>query len=722
MIGRSGGKELAQYVLGRAELSQLVDETRSLLEALGTELDVAAAEAIASYLTPLVQSGGDTTALAELRTPTARYLQSRILAASGQAEAALAALTEAIDASSPVTDPNVLLQRARILAKGERYGDAANDLRLALALHPSYPFFARCERLLDRIVASGQWASRRTARLAVLASSTTAMLVPVLRAAAFRCGIALDVYEGLHGNYVQEILDPNSGLYRFAPDLVLVLVNHRDLCLAPDSTPHQAREAARELRRLWGVLAKRHPCHIIQAGFDIQPGGSWGNLEDRHCGRRNAIREANATLCESLPAGVSFLDTTVTASEVGPDFWSDRQWCATKQYPSTTALPRLADHVLAHCRSVLGLASKVLVLDLDNTLWGGVIGEDLLRGIRIGPPSPEGEGYLELQRYAKDLQRRGILLAVCSKNNLDDAERPFREHESMHLRLDDFVAFRANWQDKASNLRSIAEELSLGLDSFVFLDDNPMERALVRKRLPEVAVPECGNDPWQMLAVLRHEMYFESVSLTTEDTTRHQSYRSNRQRKAIEASAPSLDDFVAQLQMRAEHGPVDEHTLTRVTQLVNKTNQFNLTTRRYTEEQLREMAGSDNWWCRWFRLRDRFGDHGLIGVLLARREPARWTVDTWLMSCRVLGRNMEQFMSRCLLTAARQAGAREVIGLYLPTAKNALVSDLYQRLQFEASPGDSCEYRFDLKANEPTQCPFIRSESDREPASMAKAA
>jgi FkbH-like protein len=416
------------------------------------------------------------------------------------------------------------------------------------------------------------------------------------------------------------------------------------------------------------------------------------------------------------------VDACALAAEVGGEYWSASEWHAAKQYPSSSALPRLADAICSHCVAALGLSAKVLAVDLDNTLWGGVIGEDLLGGIRIGPPTPEGEGYRELQQYIKELQQRGVLLAVCSKNNLADAELPFLRHEEMLLKRDDFAAFVANWNDKPANLEQIAGDLSLGLDSLVFLDDNPLERAMVRSRLPDVVVPECGATPWEMLAALRRGMYFETVSLTEEDRRRHESYRGNAARAAAERTAPSLESFLGGLDMSACHGPVDAKTVTRVSQLINKTNQFNLTTRRYTEDQVRAMASSPDWWCRWFRLSDRFGDHGLIGVILAEKGRVEWRIDTWLMSCRVLGRQMEEFMCASLLSAAQREGASNVVGEYLPSEKNAVVSGLYPRMGFEALPESEHRFVYSLRGSTIRGCEFIRDASTEIPSSIERTA
>ncbi len=619
-------------------------------------------------------------------TPLAVCVAARLLAGAGDAGAAQEALDRAVDAVA-APDPELLLARARVRARAASYLAAGDDLRAALCTWPPFSFIARCERLMRRVVEGGGFEPRRACRIALLSSSTTALLATALRAAAFRDQIALAVYEGAYGAYRQEILDPGSGLYSFRPDFVVLLVNHRDLALPPTGGRATAEAFARELYAAWATLRDRCSCHVLQVAFDIPTGGAWGYLEARDDGRRRAVSAANQMLFDEALAGVSVLDPSRIQLELGAAYSDEKEWLSNRQYPSTAALPLFADHVLAQVRAVLGLTSKVLVCDLDNTLWGGVIGEDGLGGIKLGPPTALGEAYVELQRYLKELQQRGILLAICSKNNPADAELPLKQHDAMLLRLDDFVAVRTNWQDKATNLQEIAAELSLGLDSFVFLDDNPIERSWVRRRLPQVVVPECGDEPLTMLKALRRGLYFEVVDVTGEDLARHGSYKLNAQRQAVARAGGSLADFLAGLDMRAAHGPVDEATLVRVTQLINKTNQFNLTARRYTQEQVRARAASPEWWCRWFRLRDKFADHGLVGVLLVSTGSECWVIDTFLLSCRVLGRQVEEFMCRVLVAAARRAGVAVVRGDYVPTAKNGLVADLYPRLGFVADAG-----------------------------------
>ena len=408
----------------------------------------------------------------------------------------------------------------------------------------------------------------------------------------------------------------------------------------------------------------------------------------------------NLRLREEAPANVSILNMAAVQREVGTKHWEDElHWTRYRQHPATEALPELAEAYISQVRAVLGLSRKVLVTDLDNTLWKGVIGEDGLDGIGIGPGSPEAEAHLHLQRYMLDLKRRGILLAVCSKNNLEDAQLPFQQHPHMALHLEDFAAFRANWEDKATNLRAIARELSLGLDSFVFLDDNPLEREWVRSQLPEVAIVELGSSPFHYLRQLDGGDYFEALSLSGEDLARAGQYRVESQRESMRASSASLDDFLQALQLQASVEAIISKNLARVTQLVNKTNQFNVATRRYTEAQVRALAEDQQGWAGAFQMSDRMGSYGLIGVLCCRpaSDGVDWEIDTWLMSCRTLGRQMEKFMFDRLVEAAVARGIRRIVGVYFPTAKNGLVKELYDQMGFRRIEESSEAVRYEFE-------------------------
>lgn len=597
--------------------------------------------------------------------------------------------------------------------------EAALGLRQLLAPGLGYSELARLQRFAAQTAAKlppGQ----RQARIAVISSSTTALWVPLLRTLCFRDGIDAEFYEGPFGNYQQEILDPDSGLYRFNPTIVVLAVHWRDLGWPPFAAdPAAAIESQVERwRGLWHTFAARSSAHLIQFAFDRPSVEAGGYLSiARQDGRERMILRLNDQLwSETSGRSVSLLDTPRVALETGLHRWSDAAlWHKAKQHPGLDALPALAESALAQFRALLGLTRKVVVCDLDNTLWGGVIGEDGLDGIRLGPGTADGEAHVALQVYLKELAARGILLAVNSKNNLDDALLPFTSHPGMVLRREDFASFEANWTDKASNLRAMAQALSLGTDSFVFLDDNPVEREWVRSRMPEVAVPEPGSPnsiATGLVLALERGRYFESLALSAEDTARASHYQREVGRREKERVAGSMEEFLSGLGMHAAAVPVNDGNLERITQLTNKTNQYNLTTRRYTKAQVEALAYRNDGWLQAFELRDSFGDYGLVGcVFCLATGDGIWEVDTWLMSCRVLGRQMELFMMDHLVAAAQSHHVRELWGVYRPTAKNGLTQQHYPNLGFETittnlEPSET-RYRLEVPAQWSPRAVFI---------------
>ena len=631
-------------------------------------------------------------------TPNTAYAHARLAGDSGDADAA-AKSWERFFKLQPLRDPFHLLAYARALSELERYDDVAWQLRRALEQRPRYAFYPRAEKLIKKVAARSS-SHLRQCRVAILGSSTTSLLLPVLEACFLRDRIKAEIYEGLYGSAQQEILDPASGLAKFKPDIVFMPLNWRDLRL-PAVVESEAEFVAGVVERhlaQWNRLADRFGCHVVQHAYDFPPEEPYaylgGSLEG---GRTRVIELLNLKLREHAPRHVSILDSPALQREAGAPWHNEMQWMSFQQHPSSECLPLLSDLMAAHARAVMGLTKKVLVTDLDNTLWKGVIGEDGLNGIKIGPGSPAGEAHARLQQYMLDLKARGVLLAVASKNNHDDACMPFQKHERMLLRLEDFAAFEANWNDKAHSIRQIAKKLSLGMDSFVFIDDNPLEREWVRSQLPDVAVVELGPSVFHYVHDLDRARPFFAVSLSAEDQARAEQYRSEAQRKHLQATSESLDEFLAQLQLQASVEPVTEKNLPRVTQLTNKTNQFNVTTRRYTEAQVRQLADDPAAWTAAFHLSDRMGDYGLIGVIFCRpAEEHAWEVDTWLMSCRVLGRQMEKFMFDRLIDAAQTAGIRSIVGLFRPTAKNVLVRDLYDQFGFTRIAESPEEVRYQL--------------------------
>jgi FkbH-like protein len=340
--------------------------------------------------------------------------------------------------------------------------------------------------------------------------------------------------------------------------------------------------------------------------------------------------------------------------------------------------------------AIRGKSRKCLVLDLDNTLWGGVIGDDGLEGIVLAQGDSTGEAFLDVQRAALELRDRGIVLAVSSKNEDAVARAPFVSHPEMLLREHHVAVFQANWNDKATNIAAIAQELSLGIDSLVFLDDNPVERGLVRQMLPAVAVPELPEDPALYARTLAAAGYFESVTFSAEDRKRADFYQDNSRRVALQSRVGDLDAYLESLDMEIVFRPFDATGRSRITQLINKSNQFNLTTRRYTEPEVAAWEADPEAFTLQVRLLDAFGDNGMISVVICRRgSAARWEIDTWLMSCRVLGRRVEQMVLRELLLHARERGIETLVGTYLPTAKNAMVKDHFEKLGFTLASRDA---------------------------------
>ena len=530
-------------------------------------------------------------------------------------------------------------------------------------------------------------------KLALLGTSTLDHFVAVLGFWLAAAGFELELYTSDYGTLQQTVLDPESELYRFRPDLVWLFTSGRDVLADAEPDPHvpgsadqSVQGAIARARSSWDVIGARLPAHIVQNNADLDSVRTFGNFEGAVTwGRTNLLRAYNVELARVAPPGVTVFDLDYLAGGIGRRAFHDsRFWYHSKHAFSPEAIGVVAHAAARLVAGIRGKAKKCVVLDLDNTLWGGVIGDDGLEGIRLGAGDGTGEAYSAFQQYLKRLKRRGIVLAVASKNEETAARLPFERHPEMVLRLEDVAVFCANWVDKASNLREIAKTLNLGLDSLVFIDDNPVERELVRRELPMVAVPEVGNDPAEFREILDRALYFETATFSTDDRDRAEAYRQNAARTAAEASFTDVSGFLRSLEMRGTVGELDELNLPRFVQLLNKSNQFHLTTTRYTEAQVRAFMTDAKHVCLWFRLEDRFGDNGLISTViltLPSAEGEAVVIDTWAMSCRVLSRGMEEFIASEIRSHAARLNAR-VVGRYVPTPKNALVRNLYERLGF----------------------------------------
>lgn len=559
-------------------------------------------------------------------------------------------------------------------------------------------------------------------KLALLRSFTVEPIVPLLRAEAFAYGVDLEVHVGDFNTYVQDIVDANSSLYRFTPNAVVLAVRIGDL--APDLarefadlSQEAARQAADRVARgyeQWVNSFRQHSqAALIVHSLERPTHPSLGVLDSQsETGQSGLIRQINRELRRIAEGfrSVYVLDYDALVARYGTKHWHDeRKWL-------TARLPIAADYLLHMAREwmrflvpLTGRTAKCLVVDLDNTLWGGIIGEDGMTGIKVGPEYP-GAAFQALQRAMLDLSHKGILLAVCSKNNPDDGMEALEKHPGMLVRARHFAALRINWTDKSQNLCEIAQELNIGVNSLAFLDDNPFEREQVRAALPEITVIELPQDPLEYATIVRDCPVFERLTLSAEDQQRTAMYAEQRQRADAEQSFRLKEDFFRFLEQEAELDPVSDLTLARVAQLTQKTNQFNLTTRRYSEAQIAEMAKLPGWNIFSIRVRDRFGDHGVVGVAIVHDQGEQCEVDTFLLSCRVIGRTVETALLAHIATGAAQRGCKRLVGWFLPTRKNAPARDFYSQHKFEVVErnGEGSLWSLDLTRQEVAFPPWVK--------------
>jgi len=553
---------------------------------------------------------------------------------------------------------------------------------------------------LDRIFTASDAAKPsgfETIRLAILASHTVAHLLPSIRVAGLRRHLIIQAYTGEYGQYYQDILDPHSALYRFGPDVVLLIASASqqitDIPLNADSETATCilAERAEHLRGLWRRIQENSEATVIQQTLLDVTEPLFGSLDRSVPGSpQRLVRRFNDLLTENAAAQrVLLLDIESACRLDGRDMWFDSaRWLQGKYEIAPVAAPVYGEMLASIIAGDRGRSRKCLILDLDNTLWGGVIGDDGIDGITLGHGNALGEAYLAVQEYALRLQERGIILAVCSKNDPMLARRVFDEHPDMRLRLSDIATFQANWEDKSANIRRIAESLNIGLESLVFLDDNPAERERIRASLPMVAVPELPDDPAEYVRCLARARYFEATAFTADDLQRAEQYHAQGGRAALQSSAQSLNDFLRSLDMRISCDCNAKVDMPRAAQLLAKTNQFNMTQRRYSPDQIARMIQSNSVSVYTFRLIDRFGDNGLVSVMLIRNNSSDHSdleVLNWVMSCRVFGRQLEHEIMNKIVEIARRDARRTITGWFHPSERNAVVADLYERCGFARS-------------------------------------
>ncbi len=564
-------------------------------------------------------------------------------------------------------------------------------------------------------------------RVAILRSFTLDPVIPLLRAAAWVNGIELTAELGGFNAYAQELHDPKSWVYQFSPDVAILAVQTQDLAPAlweesADLSEAALRETVRQILEDFGNWIYAFRSHgkgyLLLHTFEVPYPLNRGILDAQNAfGQAEAVREINSGLRRLVAGnrGVHLLDYDAVVAAHGKARWRDEHKWATVKLPlRAECMAALAGEWVRHLAPMCGRTCKVLVCDLDNTLWGGVIGEVGVDGIQVDREYP-GIAYRKVQRALLDLKRRGIILAVASKNNREDAVEALRRHPGMLLRPEDFAAERINWCDKAQSLREIAAELNVGLDSLAFLDDNPVERERIKSELPEVTVLELPDDPMGFADVLRSHPALERIALSPEDSERSRYYAERRSRETARGSARSVEEFYRSLEQEVEILPVSSATLARAAQLTQKTNQFNLTGRRYREQQLSELLDLPGWDLYAVRVKDRFGDNGLVGVMLTRTSDGSCEIDTFLLSCRVISRTVETAMLAFLAGECRARGAQTLCGWFQPTAKNAPASDFYPKHGFEraTTTEEGTLWTFDLGRSS-IECPaWIRLTSSR---------
>ena len=534
-------------------------------------------------------------------------------------------------------------------------------------------------------------------RIAVLRGSTVNEVIEfaelLLLAEGFRCTF----YQSEYNKYYEEaVLDPER-IVNFKPDIVYVHTSCMNLQgwppLSATEADHDAFVAAEfsRFQQIWHSLEQNVSCQIIQNNFELPPFRVLGNLDSiAYGGRARFVNRLNLEFTnEALHNSRLFVqDVNALSAALGSRNWFDwERWYSYKIIMTPAASLALARSLTAVVRALYGRSRKCLVLDLDNTLWGGVIGDDGPENIKIGRETAVGEAYTAFQEYCLMLRSRGILLAVCSKNDEKTAKQGF-EHPDSVLKLSHFSAFKANWEPKHENLTAIAKELNLGIDSLVFVDDNPAERALVASQLPLVAVPNVGSGVTEFIPALEAGGYFETVRISKEDLSRADTYTANSQRALLASKFRDYREYLDSLQMTAEIDGFRPAYLDRITQLTNKTNQFNLTARRYTATDIQKISRDPAYITLYGKLTDAFGDNGLVSVIVGRKEGGTLHIELWLMSCRVLKRDLELAMLDELVTRARAAGIETIAGYYYHTPRNNIVADHYQSLGFECESRD----------------------------------
>ena len=569
------------------------------------------------------------------------------------------------------------------------------------------PGFAYSDYLRHLSAAEKAGSNGRPLRVALLRSYTVEPIEPILKVHLLLEGFAPSIWIGGYNQYRQEILDADSPLYEMRPDVVLIMIRLEEIM--PDfvdaypSVPRADWEdrvavKVQELGDLIERVERGLSAKVLVQNMALPDGGYFGiNDIQKTDGQTYLIHRFNQSLAAEVSRrrGVFLWDFERLVSSIGFDnLYDPKMWYVARNPFRQSAYPSIVQDLMRYIRSALGQIKKCVVVDLDNTLWGGIVGEDGIEGLQLGHDYP-GNCYRDFQKELLKLYHRGILLAINSKNNEADALEVIDNHPDMVLRRHHFAAFRINWQDKVSNLKAIAKDLNIGIDSMVFLDDNPRECELVRQQCPEVQVFCLPAKPYLIPRSLHSVSGLECIKLTEEDTQRSAMYQAQLARGQAASRYQDLQDFWRSLEIEVAIEPARPLTIPRIAQLTQRTNQMNLTTRRYTEAEVESFQRDPNGRVYSIAARDKFGDHGIIGAMFVRLDGNACHIDNFLMSCRVLGLNLEQYVVAYAAKIAKQANVSTLVGEFIPTAKNKVAADMYPKLGFK-KVNEQC-FSLDLK-------------------------
>lgn len=540
----------------------------------------------------------------------------------------------------------------------------------------------------------------KSIKIAILSSFTTTGIKEVLNVKCCGLGIMPEFYVANYNQYVQEIADKSSPLYKFAPDVTIVFIDTMSLLgdifffpyrFSDEERKKVSDEKRAELTGLINMLSGNLPGKIIFHNFKVPTYSPMGVLEDKQgFGFFEMVRTLNGRLAEDFKkdSQVFIFDYDSFCSRHGKErIFDHRMYYLGDIKLNFDFIPLLGDEYMGFIKPIKSIVKKCLVLDLDNTLWGGIVGEEGFEGIDLDQ-TPKGRPFLEFQKHILSLSERGVILAINSSNNPDDALKVLREHPYMVLREKHFSAMKINWDNKISNMKAIASELNIGLDSLVFIDDTRLNREMVKESLPEVLVVELPEDPALYSKTLMEMNDFNTLHITEEDREKGSMYAAQRKREEYKGTLTDITQYLEGLEIVATIEKVNPFTLPRILQLVEKTNQFNMTTRRYSEEDIKKFAADKDRLIASIRVEDKFGDNGIVGAAIVKKEGAIWRIDTFLLSCRVIGRKIEEALLAYIAEEAKKEGAHNLVGEFIPTKKNAPAKDFYRSSGFKAAGND----------------------------------